>query len=304
MSSRYECFERSHWAELRKSTPLTLTNADLAELRGINERLDLDEVENVYLPLSRLLNLQIVASQGLADVTDTFLGQDSGRVPFIIGLAGSVAVGKSTTARVLQSLLANWSDHPDVALITTDGFLHPNSVLEERNLMERKGFPESYDTSALSEFLRAIKSGEQLVEAPVYSHLVYDVVPGDVVTVSQPDVLIVEGLNVLQSGRAGQVVSDFFDFSIFVDADEALIEQWYVERFLTLRESVFRNPDSYFRHFAELDEASAIAMAESIWANINAPNLRENIAPTRSRADLILTKGAEHAVERVYLRKT
>ncbi|MEE9414715.1 MAG: type I pantothenate kinase, partial [Acidimicrobiales bacterium] len=165
-------------------------------------------------------------------------------------------------------------------------------------------FPESYDTSALSEFLRAIKSGEQLVEAPVYSHLVYDVVPGDVVTVSQPDVLIVEGLNVLQSGRAGQVVSDFFDFSIFVDADEALIEQWYVERFLTLRESVFRNPDSYFRHFAELDEASAIAMAESIWANINAPNLRENIAPTRSRADLILTKGAEHAVERVYLRKT
>lgn len=304
MSTRYECFERDRWAELRESTPLTLTDDDLAELRGINERLDLVEVENIYLAISRLLNLHIVAGQRLGDVTDTFLGADTGRVPFIIGLAGSVAVGKSTAARVLQSLLANWTDHPNVALVTTDGFLHPNSVLEDRNLMGRKGFPESYDTASLVEFLRLVKSGEGHVEAPVYSHLVYDVVPDKVVVVSQPDVLIVEGLNVLQSGRGGQVVSDFFDFSIFVDAKEALIEQWYVERFLTLRESVFQNPDSYFRHFAELDVPAAIAMAKSIWADINAPNLRENIAPTRGRADLILTKGAEHAIESVYLRKT
>ncbi len=305
MLTRYESFDRSRWSELRKTTPLTLTDEDLAELRGINEELDLEEVADVYLPISRLLNLQIVAKRHLGEATDTFLGSPVDRIPYVIGLAGSVAVGKSTAARVLQSLLANWDDHPGVALVTTDGFLFPNQVLEDNDLMGRKGFPESYDTSALVEFLRRVKSGVAEVHAPVYSHLTYDIVPDETVAVRQPDVLIVEGLNVLQAGRgAEQVVSDFFDFSIFVDAEEAHIEQWYVDRFLTLRESVFTNPDSYFQHYAALDEETAIAVARGIWADINAVNLRENIAPTRERADLILTKAEQHRVEQVFLRKT
>ncbi len=304
MSSRFDRFERSRWAELRASTPLTLNERELRQLRGINERLDLDEVANIYLPLSRLLNLHITATQQLVEVSDTFLGAELDRIPYVIGLAGSVAVGKSTSARVLQALLSAWPDHPSVDLITTDGFLYPNAELEARNLMGEKGFPASYDTGALVDFLAAVKSGDQNVAAPVYSHLVYDIVPGEQVVVDQPDVLIVEGLNVLQAGNGGPVASDFFDFSIYVDAPEAQIEEWYVERFLTLRDSVFTNPDSYFKHYAELDEPTAIQVARGIWTDINARNLRENIAPTRERADLILEKGTDHTVEAVMLRKS
>ncbi len=304
MSSRFERFDRGRWADLRQSTPLTLNERDLRQLRGINEHLDLAEVESIYLPLSRLLNLHVTATHQLVEVTDTFLGSEPDRIPYVIGLAGSVAVGKSTAARVLQSLLGAWPQHPDVALITTDGFLFPNAILDERGLMGEKGFPESYDTGALVSFLAAIKSGERDVRAPVYSHLSYDIVPGEFVVVDQPDILIVEGLNVLQSGRGGPVASDFFDFSIYVDADEQEIEAWYVDRFLTLRESVFTNPDSYFQHFAELDETTAISVAKGIWADINARNLRENIEPTRERADLILRKGPDHATESVLLRKS
>ena len=305
VESRYECFDRAHWAALRRSTPLTLTADDLDDLRGINERLDIDEVESIYLPLSRLLNLHISATQGLTSVTDEFLGTTPGRVPYVIGLAGSVAVGKSTTARVLQSLLAHWPDHPRVDLVTTDGFLLPNAVLESQGLMERKGFPESYDTASLIEFLQAVKSGEPSIPAPVYSHLAYDIVPDAYVSVDRPDVLIVEGLNVLQSRHgSGVFASDFFDFGIFVHADESDIEAWYVDRFLALRSSVFQREDSYFREYADLDGATAREVAASIWRSINAPNLRENIAPTMHRADLILSKAGDHSVQSVRLRKT
>jgi len=304
--SPYLHFSRAEWASLRASTPLPLNEKDLSTLRGINEDISLDEVAGIYLPLSRLLNLYVSAIQSLHKATDTFLGHLPAKVPYIIGIAGSVAVGKSTMARILQALLSRWPDHPKVDLITTDGFLHPTAVLEKRGLMNRKGFPESYDQRRLVHFLTEIKSGRSEVSAPVYSHLIYDIVPGASQTVCQPDVLIVEGLNVLQSGhsRGSRIfVSDFFDFSIYIDASEEIIESWYVARFLKLRETVFRNPDSYFNRYAKLTRAEATEKAHSIWREINGPNLRDNIQPTRERAQLILRKGAAHAVEEVLLRK-
>lgn len=302
MNSPYVDFERSAWAELRNSTPLTLTERDLTELQGINEQLSLAEVVAIYLPLSRLLNLYVAATQTLHRATDTFLGRPSARVPYIIGVAGSVAAGKSTTARLLQALLSRWPDHRQVDLVTTDGFLYPNAVLEERGLMNRKGFPESYHQRALLTFVAAVKSGQPEVTAPVYSHLSYDIVPGEVIVVRQPDIVIIEGLNVLQVG-ARLSVSDFFDFTIYVDAEEVLLKTWYVERFLRLRETAFKDPASYFKHFAELSEAEAISIAKQIWDEINGRNLRENILPTRERATLILTKGERHRIEQVRLRK-
>jgi len=305
VQSRYEHFDRAHWAELRQSTPLTLSPSDLERLRGINERLDVDEVESIYLPISRLLNLHISATQSLGAVTDEFLGTAPSPVPYVIGLAGSVAVGKSTTARVLQSLLAHWPDHPRVDLVTTDGFLFSNEELDRNGLMDRKGFPESYDTAALLEFLRRVKSGERAIDAPVYSHLAYDIVPDETITVDQPHVLIIEGLNVLQSDHAGGTfASDFFDFGIYVHAEIEHIEEWYIDRFLALQKSVFRNEDSYFRVYGDLDADEARAVAADIWRRINEPNLIENIAPTMQRADLILSKGADHSVRTVQLRKT
>jgi type I pantothenate kinase len=286
---------------------LTLDEADLSRLRGINERISLAEVTDVYLPLSRLLNLFVAASQDLHTVTDLFLGKLAARVPYVIAIAGSVAVGKSTTARILQAVLSRWPDHPAVDLVTTDGFLFPNRVLEERGLMDRKGFPESYDLRRLLQFLSDVKAGQPEVEAPLYSHVSYDIVPDQFQVVRRPDIVIVEGLNVLQApklpGREGRlVVSDFFDFSIYVDAQEADIEQWYVERFLTLCETVFQDDGSYFHRFAALDHDEAVATARQIWRQINGANLRENILPTRDRARLVLTKGPDHTVRRVRLR--
>lgn len=304
MGERYVSFDREQWAELRAATPLTLRQADLDDLRGINERIDLDEVAAVYLPLTRLLNLYVSATQNLHKVSATFLGTLAPKVPYVIGVAGSVAVGKSTFARILQALLARWPDHPKVDLITTDGFLHPNRVLDERGIMNRKGFPESYDTKALLQFMRDLKGGAHEVKAPVYSHVVYDIVDGDHVTVRQPDILILEGLNVLQVGsEANEFVSDYFDFSIYIDAAEPDIEQWYIERFQTLRETVFRDPDSFFQMYAHLSDEEAVATARMIWREINGKNLVENIEPTKSRASLILEKGHDHRVTNVQLRR-
>ncbi len=302
--SPYLRFSRTEWASLRASTPLPLTEKDLSTLRGINEHISLEEVAGVYLPLSRLLNLYVSAIQSLHKATDTFLGHLPAKVPYIIGIAGSVAVGKSTMARILQALLSRWPDHPKIDLVTTDGFLYPTAVLEKRGLMDRKGFPESYDQRRLVNFLTEIKSGKREVSAPVYSHLIYDIVQGVVKTVSHPDVLIVEGLNVLQSSRQSRTfVSDFFDFSIYIDAAEETIENWYVSRFLKLRETVFRNPESYFNRYSKLTQEEATEKAHSIWRQINGPNLRDNIQPTRERAQLILRKGTGHSIEEVRLRK-
>jgi len=305
----YVDFARDEWSRLRASTPLTLTENDLATLRGRNEPVELAEVEQVYLPLSRLLNLRFAATRDLYAVTETFLGRLPGRVPYVIGLAGSVAVGKSTISRILQALLMRWPDHPRVDLVTTDGFLYPNATLEARGLMSRKGFPESYDVRRLLRFLAELKAGALDVRAPVYSHLIYDIIPDDEIVLRGPDIVIVEGLNVLQAParRAGTeptvVVSDFFDFTIYVDADDAALECWYLDRLVLLRETALRDPESYFHFLTQYTEEDTRAFGRTIWEQVNAVNLRENIAPSRGRAHLVLEKGADHSVQRVRLRK-
>ena len=307
--SPYIVYSRDDWAALRADTPMPLSEAELENLSGLTERVSTQEVVEIYLPLSRLLNLHVEALQELHGAATRFLRKGDAKMPFIIGLAGSVAVGKSTTGRVLQALLARWPSHPSVELVPTDGFLFPNAVLEERGLMTRKGFPESYDLTRLLNFLAEVKSGRERIEAPVYSHLVYDVLPDQAIVIERPDIVIVEGLNVLQpaklpkDGAAIPFVSDFFDFSIYIDAADGLIEDWYVERFLRLRQTAFRDPASYFHRFATLSEEEARAIGLSLWQTINLVNLTENILPTRQRADLILRKGQDHAVEQVSLRK-
>ncbi len=307
--SPYRKFTRNQWAALRADTPLTLSAEELEELRGLNDRVNIDEVVAIYLPLSRLLNLYVAARQELFNATSQFLGGNHVNVPYVIGMAGSVAVGKSTTARILRSLLARWPNHPRVALVPTDGFLLPNAILERDGLMNRKGFPESYDLPRLLRFLSDIKAGKEKVSAPVYSHLVYDVVEGEEITIERPDILIVEGLNVLQTGRpprdgkAIPYVSDYFDFSIYIDADVDVLRTWYVDRFFSLRETAFQDPRSYFHRYASLTDGETRQTSNRIWDDINLANLRENVLPTRQRADLILHKTRDHMINAVDLRK-
>jgi type I pantothenate kinase len=307
--SPYRVFSREEWAALRKDTPMTLSADEVARLRSLHDRLDMAEVVDIYLPLSRLLSLYVAATQRLFHVQQAFLGTEDSKMPYIIGVAGSVAVGKSTTARVLQALLARWPDTPKVDLVTTDGFLYPNAVLAREGLMEKKGFPESYDLPGLLRFLADVKAGRRPARAPIYSHLVYDVVPNESEEIDRPDILIVEGLNVLQTGRAPRdgkaipFVSDFFDFSIYLDAGEDVLLLWYVDRFLTLRGTSFADPKSYFHRYSNLSDAEATEVATSIWTRINLVNLHDNILPTRQRADLILKKGESHLVEEVALRR-
>lgn len=307
--SRYIDFDRQRWKSLRANTPLLLDEKELVTLRGVNEQVSIGEVEDIYVPLSRLLNLHVAAVQHLYDARREFMGtRGPARVPYIVGVAGSVAVGKSTFARVLRASLARWPDHCRVDLVTTDGFLYPNRILTERGLMKRKGFPESYNQRRLLQFLADVKGGNPRVTAPVYSHLHYDIVPDAEQVVEQPDILILEGLNVLQSpdsGRSGArvFVSDFFDFSIYLDADADVIRNWYIARFMKLRETVFQSPESYFHRYASLTEQEALETGRSIWEQINLVNLNENILPTRERAHLILEKGPTHQVENVRLRQ-
>ena len=305
----FEEISREDWARLSQQTPLPLSEADVDRLRGLGDRVDLVEVDAVYRPISRLLNIQVAAAQALRRSREDFLNQHQQRTPYIIGVAGSVAVGKSTTARLLRELMARWPDTPRVQLVTTDGFLYPNRVLEARGIMQRKGFPESYDRRRLLRFMADVKAGQERVEAPVYSHLTYDILEDEMVVVEQPDVLIVEGLNVLQparprrDGKLGMSVSDFFDFSVYVDARQEDVQRWYVNRFLKLRQTAFSDPRSYFRRYAELTDVEAIQTAQRIWNTINGPNLTENVVPTRGRADLVLRKDGQHRVHSVLLRK-
>lgn len=307
--SPYRMFSVPDWEAFRADTPLTLTENEVERLRSLNDPISIDEVERVYLSLSRLLSSHVEAAQNLFEQRRTFLNFQGNKTPFIIGIAGSVAVGKSTTARVLKEVLARWPSSPKVDLVTTDGFLKPNSVLLEERLMERKGFPESYDVGALLRFLSSIKAGEKRVEAPVYSHFKYDVMQDQTLIVDRPDILIFEGINVLQSrdmpfeGTSIPLVSDFFDFSIYVDAEEQDIEQWYVSRFMQLRDTAFRDPASFFHHFSKISDEQALIEAKGIWNRINLVNLRQNIRPSRPRADLVLKKGPDHLVEKVALRK-
>jgi len=305
----YRIFSREQWAHLRDDTPMTLEPGEFDRLRSLHDRLDIKEVEEIYLPLSRLLSIYVDTAQRLYYAQRQFLGIRDRKMPYIIGIAGSVAGGKSTTARVLQALLARWSPRPKVDLVTTDGFLHPNAVLERLGLIQKKGFPASYDLPLLLSFLSDIKAGRRQVRAPVYSHLSWDIVPNQWQEVDQPDILIVEGVNVLQTGplpqhgKAVPVVSDFFDFSVYIDADEAVLREWYVERWLTLRDTAFTDPKSYFHRYALLSDEEAIATATAIWERTNLANLEDNILPTRPRATLILKKGADHLVETVALRR-
>lgn len=302
--SPFAVFTRAEWSALRGKIPVPLREEELEHLQGINEELSMEEVADIYLPLARLINLHVAAAQELHRMRANFLGAAPVRVPYVIGIAGSVAVGKSTTARILQALLSRWEDHPRVDLITTDGFLYPNAVLEERGIMDRKGFPESYDLRRLIRFVSDVKSGRPQVTAPVYSHLRYDIIPGEYQTVDRPDLVIIEGLNVLETGPGTPVfVSDFFDFSIYVDASIEDLREWYIQRFLRLRETVFRDPESFFHRFSRLTDDEAVTLAEQIWRDINEVNLRENVLPTRGRADLILNKGQRHSVQQVQLRK-
>jgi type I pantothenate kinase len=308
--SPYHFYSSEEWAKFRADTPLTLSADEVKRLRSLDDPIDLDEVRRIYLSLSRLLSSHVEASQLLFEQRNRFLNMaDVNKPPFVIGIAGSVAVGKSTTARILKELLARWPSSPKVDLITTDGFLYPNEVLRRENLMERKGFPESYDIGALLRFLSAIKAGQPNVKAPRYSHLTYDVLPNEFTVIDQPDILIFEGINVLQSrdlpagGRIVPIVSDFFDFSIYIDADEDLIHNWYVNRFMNLRKTAFRDPNSFFNRYASISEEAALSIAEGLWQNINLKNLRQNIVPTRPRADLILRKGKNHLIDTVALRK-
>jgi type I pantothenate kinase len=307
--SPYRVFSRVEWAERREDTPMTLTPDEVTRVRSLHDRLDIQEVEEIYLPLSRLLSLYVAATQRLFRAQQDFLGTQDSKMPYIIGVGGSVAAGKSTTARVLQALLARWPNVPKVDLVTTDGFLYPNAILIREGLMERKGFPESYDLPALLRFLSDVKAGRRPIRAPIYSHLVYDIMANQWVEIDRPDILIVEGLNVLQTGpppkggKAIPYVSDFFDFSIYLDANEEVLHHWYVDRFLTLRGTAFRDPKSYFHRYATLSDPDAVETATAIWRRINLLNLHENILPTRQRADLILKKGESHQVEEVALRK-
>jgi len=308
--SPYRFFTAERWAEFRADTPLTLTEDEVQRLRSLNDPVDLDEVRRIYLSLSRLLYAHVEASRLLFEQRRRFLSlPDATKSPFIIGIAGSVAVGKSTTARVLKELLARWSGSPKVDLVTTDGFLHPNAHLRRENLMDRKGFPESYDVGAVLKFLSDIKAGQPRVRAPCYSHLTYDVRPGEFIEIDRPDILIFEGINVLQvrdlpqHGKMIPFVSDFFDFSIYIDAPEDLIHQWYVDRFMRLRETAFKNPESFFHRYSSISDEEALTIAHGLWGNINLKNLHNNILPTRPRANLILRKGPDHLIEQVALRR-
>ncbi|MDQ0316689.1 type I pantothenate kinase [Amorphus orientalis] len=307
--SPYRVFSKAEWARLRADTPMTLSAEEVQQLQAYNDQVSLEEVEAIYLPLARLLSMYVEATQALHATTNRFLGRDDGQIPFVIGIAGSVAVGKSTTARLLQALLSRWPTSPTVDLVPTDGFLFPNAVLEAEGLMERKGFPESYDLKSLLAFLHDVKSGVASVEAPVYSHLTYDVVDGETIRVDRPDILILEGLNVLQTSRLSResrgipFVSDFFDYSIYIEADEEVLHRWYMERFMRLKGTRFHDPRSYFHKYADISDDEALTFANRLWNRINLVNLRENIRPTRPRADLILSKNAEHRIETVALRK-